>query len=562
MSEPTLGYRKPPPHERRFLGHPFGLYLLFLVEMWERFSYYGMRGLLILYLTQKTDVWNPGRGFSDEVAGNMYGWYTGMAYFLPIFGGIIADKLIGTHRSLLVGATVIALGHIVLGVSGMGALAHNDAGMAIFVAGLALIVIGTGHFKPNVSVMVGDLYPPGDPRRDGAFTIFYMGINLGAFICAFICGTLGQKVGWHWGFGSAAVGMLAGLILYVTCRPIFLPGIGEPPSGAAANMWTPFFFVAALVLSAAVGLGTYTKAFASASTWFDTVTAAGTTGAVIYNILWWSIVAGMIVLLVGFLAKLNWWERGPVLCIFVFIFFNAVFWLAFEQAGSSLNLFAERSTDRMIGSFEVPATWFQSVGSLLIIFLAPLFAGMWSALDRRGLNPGQPMKLALALILLGLGYVCMVVGSLGTSQSPAGATNPAASVAKASMIWLFLTYFLHTVGELFMSPTGLSFLTKTAPVRFVSFLMGLWFLSNSLANKIGGTIAGQITNVEQGKVKLPWNFGGQADFFFLFVVSSIGAGIIVLALVPLLNWLLKDRRPPTAEGFPVEPAAPTEIRTH
>src|SRR5215470_19265930 len=227
------------------LGHPAGLFLLFLVEMWERFSYYGMRGLLVLYLVQSTHpaadasgFVNPGRGWPRADASILYGWYTGMAYLLPILGGWIADRVLGTHRSMIVGGLVIALGHTVLAVSGIGSLASSATGMSIFVFGLALIVIGTGHFKPCVSVMVGQLYDEGDPRRDGAFTIFYMGINLGAFLAAFVCGTLGERVGWHWGFGAAAVGMLAGLGLYVALRPRLLGDIGRPP-GNGARFATP-----------------------------------------------------------------------------------------------------------------------------------------------------------------------------------------------------------------------------------------------------------------------------------------------------------------------------------
>src|SRR5205809_78870 len=234
----TAGRRGTRATPMTLLGHPAGLFLLFLVEMWERFSYYGMRGLLVLYLVQSTHprpdatgFINPGRGWSRGDASLLYGWYTGLAYLLPIVGGWIADRLLGTHRSMVVGGLLIALGHLVLAVSGVGSLARTDAGMSVFVFGLALIVIGTGHFKPCVSVMVGQLYEPGDARRDGAFTIFYMGINLGAFLSAFVCGTLGERVGWHWGFGSAAVGMLAGLALYVALRQRLLGDIGRPPAG-------------------------------------------------------------------------------------------------------------------------------------------------------------------------------------------------------------------------------------------------------------------------------------------------------------------------------------------
>src|SRR5215218_1213364 len=302
--------------ERTLLGHPPGLFLLFLVEMWERFSYYGMRGLLVLYLVTAATGENPGRGWSKESAANLYGWYTGMAYLLPVFGGLIADKLIGAHRSMLVGGLVIALGHVVLALSGIGALGQSHLGMSIFVAGLVLIVIGTGHFKPNVSVMVGALYPPDDPRRDGAFTIFYMGINLGAFICAFVCGTLGEKVGWHWGFGAAAVGMLLGLALYVAMRPRLLGDVGAPPPDKPN--YAPLFVAAALLLSAAVGLLFYYDAFGDAWRAIGRATATGI-GAVVAVVVRWAVVAAVAAWTVWFVRKQEPADRGPTACILIFI---------------------------------------------------------------------------------------------------------------------------------------------------------------------------------------------------------------------------------------------------
>ncbi len=517
--------------ERTLLGHPPGLFLLFLVEMWERFSYYGMRGLLVLYLVTSAAGENPGRGWSKEAAANLYGWYTGMAYLLPVFGGLIADKLIGAHRSMLIGGLVITLGHVALAASGIGALGHSHAGMSVFVFGLVLIVIGTGHFKPNVSVMVGALYPPDDPRRDGAFTIFYMGINLGAFICAFVCGTLGEKVGWHWGFGAAAVGMLLGLVFYVVMRPRLLRNIGDPPPGKP-NV-APLFVAAAIVLSAAVALLFHYDGFGGASRAVDGIAGAGvaaTIGTVLRRVLLVAVVAAA----VWFVRKQAPEDRGPTACILIFIVFNAIFWLAFEQAGSSLNLFAAEMTDRYVGSWEMPATWFQSVGPLLIILLAPLFAALWPWLARRDMNPSMPAKISLALFLLGGGYVFMVLGSIGTTP-----TN------RAAMFWLVATYTMHTLGELCISPTGLSFVTRAAPVRYVSFLMGIWFLSNAIANKLGGQIAGQIENIERGRLSLPWyrwfRLGGQADFFLLFVILAVGAGLVALLLTPLLKRLLHGR---------------------
>src|SRR5688572_18048805 len=322
---------------KTFLGHPPGLFLLFLVEMWERFSYYGMRGLLVLYLVTSATGENPGRGWSKEAAANLYGWYTGMAYLLPVFGGLIADKLIGAHRSMLVGGLVITLGHVALAFSGIGGLAHSQSGMSIFVFGLVLIVVGTGHFKPNVSVMVGSLYPPDDPRRDGAFTIFYMGINLGAFICAFVCGTLGEKVGWHWGFGSAAVGMLLGLILYVLARPRLLRNIGDGPPDKPN--YAPLFLAGGIVLSAIIALLFHYDAFGKASRAIDRATATGA-GALVATLLRWAVVIAIAAWTIWFVRKQEPQDRGPTACILIFIVFNAIFWLAFEQAGSSLNLFA------------------------------------------------------------------------------------------------------------------------------------------------------------------------------------------------------------------------------
>ncbi len=513
--------------EKTFLGHPRGLFLLFLVEMWERFSYYGMRALLILYLIHETTGDNPGRGWSKADASNLYGWYTGFAYLMPLFGGMIADRLIGTHRSMVVGSIIIALGHVVLAISGMGSLAHNELGMTVFVMGLVLIVIGTGHFKPTVSVMVGQLYPPGDPRRDGAFTIFYMGINLGAFICPFVCGTLGVKVGWHWGFGSAAVGMIIGLVIYLWGRPALLGQIGAPPR-AGPNQAT-WFIAGAVLIAGIFGMLFHTGIFNWLGRMTDAAMGTGATGMVTTILLTVVVIAWS----VWFVRQQQPIDRGPTACILIFIIFNAVFWLAFEQAGSSLNIFASENTDRMIGSFEVPAPWFQSINPLIIILCGIPFAAMWLWLGKRKLNPSQPMKIAMALFLVGAGYIFMVIGSMQTADG-----------GKAGMIWLIATFVLHTWGELCLSPTGLAFVSRAAPVKYASFLMGLYFLSSVVANKVGGMMAAQVEGIEKGTTELfwyPWfKLGGQADFFLLFVISSCGAGLIILLLTPLLKRLLKD----------------------
>ena len=570
-------------NEKLFFGHPRGLFLLFMVEMWERFSYYGMRALLVLYLIQSATGDNPGRGWSKPDATNLYGWYTGLVYLTPLIGGMIADRIIGTHRSMLVGGSLIALGHVVLAISGFGSMAHNDLGMTVFVMGLALIVIGTGHFKPTVSVMVGQLYPQNDPRRDGAFTIFYMGINLGAFICTFICGTLGENVGWHWGFGSAAVGMLIGLGLYVIFKQSWIGNIGAAPREGPNP--SAYFFVGAIMLSLVIAVLFHTGSFATMGEIFYGMMGTGIVGVLVSVMMCLLIVAWA----AWFVRKQESKDRGPTATILIFVIFNAVFWTAFEQAGSSLNIFAKENTERtgVIADWvglvppaaknvpdvkaapvevaaldvkasvevaapviiaapvdqaapaapakikEIPATWFQSINALEIVLFGPLFAMMWLWLGRRKLNPSQPMKVAIALFLVGGGYIFMVVGSMH-----------GASGAKVSMFWLFATYTLHTFGELCISPTALAFVTRAAAVKYVSFLMGIYFLSNVVAGKLGGALAGQVEGIEKGTVQLPWypwfKLGGQADFYLVFVVASFAAGLVALALTPLIKKLNKN----------------------
>lgn len=550
MSSPSASMRDgsttlqsdPGRSQATFLGHPVGLFLLFLVEMWERFSYYGMRALLVLYLTspatgmikRPADApigFNPGPGWSSESASTLYGWYTGLAYLLPVIGGLIADKLIGTHRSMLVGGVLIMLGHIALAVSGMGSLASSSLGITVFVFGLAVIVIGTGHFKPSVSVMVGQLYPPGDPRRDAAFNIFYMGINMGAFLCAFVCGTLGEKVGWHWGFGSAAVGMFLGLVFYLLGRATFLKGIGEAPKGVAN--FSPLFLAAGLGLATVFAVLYHYGALATFNT-LMTPAVTITLAVIVLGLATW------------FVASQRPGDRGPVASIFIFMLFNAFFWFAFEQAGSSMTIFTDRYTDTHIagpGSWEMPTSWFQSVNPALIFIFAPVFGIIWTTLGKKRMNPSQPVKIAWGLIFLGLGFVVLVIGARTIKVGLP--SDPAAVVTKASMIFILAAYFMHTMGELCLSPTGLSYVTKAAPVRFVSLLMGIWFISSFIANLTGGLVAAKTEKIEKGEITLPWSFSGgtgtiQADFFFLFVLTSIGAGVVILVLSPMLKKLMRD----------------------
>ena len=523
----TLPTQFTQPGERTILGHPVGLFLLFFVEMWERFSYYGMRAILGLYLKTPIEAMladgkkneNPGRGWTEGDASNLSGWYTGLAYLLPIVGGLIADRLIGTHRSMVVGGLLIALGHIVLAITGFGDLAHNDLGMSVFIGGLALIIIGTGHFKPSVSVMVGQLYGPTDPRRDGAFSIFYMGINLGAFICPYVCGSLGEMVGWHWGFGSAAVGMLIGLACYLTLRAKYLPGIGDAPEGKGGA--APLFLVNGVVISAIIAALFHFGALRA----IDAVASNPyvLAGVAIGGILW----------MLYFVFTHDHGDRGPVASIFLFMVFNIIFWAGFEQASTSINFFTDSHTDRMLGSFEVPTSWFQSVNPLCILILAPVFGWLWAALGRKNANPSQPVKIGYGLILLGVGYTMMVLAGIQAKTEG----------AKASMYLVAATYIIHTFGELCLSPTGLSYVTKAAPKRSVSLLMGVWFLSSFVGNFASGKLAAKAPlfrdpNADLGIFRM-FHLGGQADFFVWFTAVPIALGVFVLLLSPMLKKLLR-----------------------
>ena len=478
-----------------FAGHPKGLWALFITEMWERFSYYGMRALLVLYLVASTAEIvgdevnkNPGFGWLENDAYILYGVYTFMVYLTSIFGGLIADRLLGTHRSMLVGGWIIALGHITLALTELFGLPTGGAvtmetgpgALLTFLFGLALIIIGTGFFKPCVSVMVGQLYPEGDPRRDSGFTIFYMGINLGALLSPLIAGTLGETVGWHWGFGSAAVGMLAGLFSYQFLRPRYLKGIGDPPEekmtprdkklvgvSMFALLGTPLIPLLILMFGWLDDVLGAWRGFA------DTVGTGGIAG----------LLTGILVVTVGWFLSMQPKEyRSRLAVIFILaILGNLGFWTAFEQAGTSLNIFAKNSTDRTLWGLlgdTFPATWYQSVNALSILLFAPIFGWLWVWLERRRANPSTPMKFAIGLWLLGLSFIAMVAGAMEAQNG-----------GLAGAHWLLITYVVYTWGELCLSPVGLSMVTKLAPKHLQSLMMGLWFFSLALSNLCAGLVA-------------------------------------------------------------------------
>ena len=460
--------------DRTFFGHPRGLSTLFFTEMWERFSYYGMRGFLILYMAAPTSV--GGMGLDTAAAAAIYGTYTSLVYLLSLPGGWIADRLMGQRRAVLYGGMLIAAGHFSLAVPTI----------TMFYLGLVLIVLGTGLLKPNISVIVGQLYSQQDVRRDAAFSIFYMGINMGAFFGPIITGFLAQSdtfrsilagwgldpnSAWHWGFGAAGVGMTLGLVQYVLgSRHIGSAGLHPAPAAspqeAASLKQAALIWIGGGMLTL-VGLGI------AIATGVLPVTAEQVTGAYGYLLL------TVTIAFFGWLLFSGDWtpvERKRLYIIGVFFLAAALFWSVFEQAGSTLNLFADRSTSNVIFGFEFPSSWWQSLNALLIVALAPVFAWIWLTMGPS--QPASPTKFALGLIAVGLGFIALIPAAQMASQG-----------AKVGVIWLFLVYLIHTLGELCLSPVGLSSMTKLAPTKIVSLMMGVWFLGASVGNFLGGQAA-------------------------------------------------------------------------
>ncbi len=492
-AEPYLGPAAGAIAEHGFFGHPRGLATLFFTEVWERFSYYGMRAILIFFLTAA--VAEGGLGMATTQAGAIYGLYTALVYLTALPGGWIADRFLGQRRAVLVGGIVIAAGHFSMAVQGI----------ATFYLGLLLIIVGTGLLKPNVSSMVGDLYAKGDARRDAGFSLFYMGINTGAFVGPLVVGFLGERVNWHVGFGAAGVGMVLGLVQYVLGGR-HLGEAGLHPDRSAATGLRPLFLVAggAAAVIAAVALLQVTGVVHLTATGL-----ADGAGVVIAAI---AILYFLSLFLTGRLERV---ERGRVVVILILFLAAASFWAGFEQAGSSFNLFAERLTDLNVFGWEMPASWFQSVNSLFIICLAAFFAWLWVALARAGREPSSPAKFAFGLFFLGLGFLVMVA-----------AAGLAAGGVKVSPWWLVLTYFLHTVGELCLSPVGLSTVTKLAPHRKVGQMMGVWFMGSALGNLIAGRVGGLFEAMPLSRL------------FGIMTAVSIGLALLLAVLVRPIRRLM------------------------
>ncbi len=497
-----------PEKQKQYFGHPAGLFVLFFTEMWERFSYYGMRALLVLYMTSYL-IKDPAKtanvfGFStlrsllemgfgpletQPLASQIYGLYTGFVYLSPLFGGILADKVWGQKKTVYIGAALMALGHFLMAIENM------------FLLALFCLILGNGAFKPNISTQVGNLYPAGDSRRDGAFTIFYMGINLGAFFSPLVCGTLGQVYGWHYGFGAAGIGMIAGLGIYHFGRHLLpmdkheelkaknLPSESEG-TGYAFKTIVGFFAIAGLFFAILV-LPAMLKTL---------------------------IIAAIVGLAIFFINKLEGDDKQRVIALCLVGIGTIAFWAIYEQQGNTLQLWADEKTDWTFFGLTIPSTWYQSFNPAMIFAMAPLLDMFWRARSKNGKTSSSIRKMGMGCFLTGAAFIIMILAAKVVGDGP----------VKGSLMWLFFTTLMFTMGELYLSPIGLSFVTKVAPARMVSMMMGVWFL----AVFIGNYLAGYIGSFYE---KMP-----KDAFFLLLCVMGVGVGLLFFAAESRLKKVVGD----------------------
>ncbi len=490
-----------PAHKKKLFGHPVGLYILFFTEMWERFSYYGMRGILVLYLTAETLGDNPGLGWLDAEALSLYGWYTMLVYVASIPGGIIADKIIGQKRAVMIGGFLLVAGHGILSVEEMWA----------FYTGLGLIVSGVGMLKPNISTLVGGLYRPGDEKRDKGFSIFYIGINVGAALAALVVAYVADIWGWHAGFGLAAIGMVLGQLVYLSGQP-YLKGVGDKPVNVtreAGNVSIKDIFSQQFSKRTPLMATVILAVLSSAAAWLF---IEDQQLAYILFFIFLSLVVGMMITIYGDLETQV--EKDRYLVLLLSFIIVIVFWGAFEQAGGLMNLYAQDRTDRFLFGYEIPAAAFQFFNPFYIILFAVPVANFWLWWKHRGKEASSLFKMANGVIIMGLGFVFMVFASM--QYETAG---------KSALYWLALAYLFHTIGELSASPVALSFITKLAPVRYGALMMGVYFAATGLGNKVAGLLGESAT--ELGELTI---FSGITIFCVLF-------GLLVIALLKPLKRL-------------------------
>ncbi|OQW40026.1 MAG: peptide ABC transporter [Proteobacteria bacterium SG_bin4] len=499
-------------------GHPKGLYLLFFTEMWERFSYYGMRAIFTLFMIKALQ-------FDKVYASEIYGSYIGLVYLTPLIGGYVADRYWGNRRAILAGGILMAAGHFCMFLSASN-YDHLAVAQPLLFLGLGLLIFGNGFFKPNISTMVGQLYPESDKRVDAAFTIFYMGINLGAFFAPLVCGGFGDTgnpADFKWGFLAASVGMIISIASFelLKNRYIISPsgeGIGLPPQKKVKNNNQSGVSQAQLK-QAFTWISVSVLLFCG----FYYLTGSGIIGSAIFTV---TIIGPAAIITDKTLTSI---EKQRIAVIYILAFFVIFFWAAFEQAGASLTFFAEEQTDRRFSGFEIPASFFQSINAVLIVVLAPLFAFLWTSLGKHNREPSSPAKHALGLMFLSVGYLIIAFGVKGL--------DPA---TKVSMLWLFSLYLLHTIGELCLSPIGLAMVVKLAPAKFASLLMGVWFLSLAAASKLAGILSALYPD-PASPVRpqlLGFEIANLYEFFMIFVILSGLASLILFFLSKTLQKMM------------------------
>lgn len=488
------------PNQRTIFGHPIGLFFLFFTEMWERFSYYGMRAILVLYLVAETGADNPGLGWANNKAIALYGWYTMFVYVASIPGGIIADKILGQRKSVFVGGMLLVAGHSVLAIEQMWA----------FYTGLVLIVMGVGMLKPNISTMVGGLYPKNEHnKRDMGFYIFYMGINLGAATAALLVGWVGQRIGWHYGFGLAGIGMAIGQLTYWLGQK-HLSHVGnlvvddrDESERESKNLLLAIFnhsnSIMGFAITALIGL----------AVWFWG--GSWSYGLLIIGLAF-AVGVGIVVYNDG-----NKIEKDRILVTYLSFLIIIVFWGSFEQAGGLLNIYAEQKTNLSLGSFDVPASWFQSVNAIFILVFATIVGSFWVWWKNRGKESSSLFKMAIGVIIMGWGFFFMSIASKEVAYDSAGAV-----IAKSGMQWLILAYLFHTLGELCASPVALSFITKLAPERWMAFMMGAYFAATGLGNKVAGLLGESASE-----------YGEFTIFTGIAIFCTIMGILVILLLKPL-----------------------------